>query len=235
MEAGKQDKKLEWGKILLGCLAPVLVACISGVVALVTNWDKVESILGRFSTSDTILKEEFTDPASGWDIYSDELGNSVAYKDSAYRIFVNEPDIYLFGSPGISVRDSVIKFSTTYMAGPEDNVFGVACRYQDVDNYYQLVISTDGYYGIAKRVGGELIWLNDEKMVQSDYIHTGAYTNQITALCDGDRLGLNVNGHKLAEVKDSDINGPGDIALMAGSFAETGVDISFDHLVVSKP
>lgn len=234
-EAG-QDKKLEWGKILLGCLAPVVVACISGTVALVTNWDKVEGILAKLSKSDTILKEEFTSEDTGWDIFSDEFGNIVGYNNGAYQILVNEPSVYLFGSSGLNVRDAVIKVSTQYTSGPEDNVFGVACRYQDVDNYYQFSISTDGYYGIAKRVGGELTWLGDEeKMLESEFIHTGANTNILTAVCNKELLQLSVNGHDLMKISDSDIKEPGDIALMAGTFDEQGVDISFDHLIITKP
>jgi hypothetical protein len=109
------------------------------------------------------------------------------------------------------------------------------CRYQDVDNYYELVISTDGYYGIGREFRGEFTWLGADDMQASPEIHTGGLTNLIQADCVKDRLTLYANGHKLLEVHDKSIPQPGDIGLIAGASEETGVDIYFDHLTVTKP
>ena len=36
-----------------------------------------------------------------------------------------------------------------------DGDFGVICRYQDIDNFYGLEVSEDGYFSIWKYVDGE--------------------------------------------------------------------------------
>jgi hypothetical protein len=232
----KKANHLEVGKAALGCISAVAVACISGTVALVTNWETVQKFLGSFSTSPILFTDEFSDPDSGWDRYRDETtGNITDYENGSYHIYVNEPNVDLYGNPGKSFSDVIIKATVQYLGGPEDNIFGVMCRYQDVDNYYELVLSNDGYYGIGKEVGGQFTWLGADKMQASDAIHTGGATNLIQAECVKDSLTLSANGHKLMSIRDTDLPGPGDIGLMAGSGDQTGVDISFDHFSVKKP
>ena len=234
MSQNDHSQKLEVGKALIGCLSAVLVACISGAVALVTNWDKVEKVLTQVSPSNTLYQEEFTSLDSGWDVYQDDEGNLIEYSQGAYRIFVNEANISIGGSPGVDYSNVSIQVTTQYLAGPQDNLFGIECRYQNPDNYYEFAISSDGYYGIGKRVNGDFSWLG-EKLEQSDYIHTGDRTNQINAVCDKDLLSLSVNGHKVMEIRDGEITGGGDIALFAEAIDEVGVDIAFDHLKITKP
>jgi hypothetical protein len=232
----KKASRLEFGKAAFGCISAVAVACISGTVALVTNWETVQKFLGSFSTSSTLFTDEFSNPDSGWDRYRDETtGNITDYENGSYRIYVNEPNTDLFSNPGKSYSDVIIKATVQYLGGPEDNIFGVLCRYQDVDNYYELVLSNDGYYGIGRTVGGQFNWLGTEKMQVSDAIHTGGATNIIQAECKKDTLVLSANGHQLMSVRDTDLPDSGDIGLIAGSGDEAGVDISFDHLTVKKP
>jgi hypothetical protein len=231
----KQAFRLELGKSLIGCLSAIVVACISGTVALVTNWDKLEKMFSNISTSQVLFQDEFSDPTSGWDRYSDPEGSLSDYADGNYRILVNEPDVDITSNPGKSFSDVAIKVTVQKHGGPDDNVFGVICRFQDVDNFYELVLSSDGYYGIGRMLNGEFTWMNAEEMQTSDQIHTGSLTNLIQAECVKTRLTLYANGHKLAEVNDKMLPQSGDIGLMAGAYKEAGVDIYFDHLTVKKP
>jgi hypothetical protein len=231
----KQAFRLELGKSLIGCLSAIVVACITGSVALVTNWDKLEKMFANFSTSQVLFQDEFSDPSSGWDRYMDPDGSLSDYVDGNYRILVNEADVDIISNPGKSFSDVAIKVTVQKHGGPDDNIFGVICRFQDVDNFYELAVSSDGYYGIGRKSNGDFIWLNADQMQSSDRIHTGDLTNLIQAECVKTRLTLIVNGHKLAEVTDKTLPQSGDIGLMAGAYKETGVDIYFDHLLVKKP
>lgn len=232
----KNASRLEFGKAVIGCLSAIVVACISGTVGIVTNWDKVQQVWASFNFSDTLFNDEFSDVNSGWDRYIDEdTGNITDYEDGSYRIFVNEPNITLYTNPGKSFSNAIIKVNTQYAGGPEDNFFGVQCRFQDVDNHYQLIISSDGYYGIERWFEGEFTQLGAEQMQFSEEIHLGEMTNQIQAECVKNRLALYANGHKLLEVTDDTLPQSGDIGLLAGSYDVSGVDIRFDHLSVKKP
>ena len=35
--------------------------------------------------------------------------------------------------------------------GPDDNDFGIICRYIDDNQFYYAIISSDGYYGIVRK------------------------------------------------------------------------------------
>jgi len=118
--------------------------------------------------------------------------------------------------------------------GPDDNDFGVICRYQDVDNFYFFIISSDGYYGIGKTVDGVQELIGTDQMNPDDAINQGDANNHIKADCVGSHLVLHANGAKLADVEDTSLSS-GDVGLIAGTFDEAGADIHFDNFVVRKP
>jgi hypothetical protein len=122
----------------------------------------------------------------------------------------------------------------TKLGGPDDNDFGLICRYIDEETFYGFLISSDGYYGITKRNKSDHQVINAETMQFSDVIKRGDATNKIRAECIGNRLLLWANGEKLAEVIDDDYSA-GDVGLLAGSFDKIGVDILFDNFVMTKP
>jgi hypothetical protein len=55
-----------------------------------------------------LFRDGFTDTAGGWEIVDNEFG-STGYYNGAYRIFINQPDYYLWSNPRdlifIDVRD----------------------------------------------------------------------------------------------------------------------------------
>jgi len=54
-------------------------------------------------------------------------------------------------------QDIEISVQTQKISGPNDTNFGILCRYQDKDNYYSFLISSDGYYGILKMQDGLIL------------------------------------------------------------------------------
>ncbi len=186
-------------------------------------------------TSGTILfSDDFNDPDSGWDRYSDEDG-STDYYDEGYRILITIERQLFWANPYRNFIDVRIEVDADLIGGSEDNSLGVICRYEDIDNFYALVISSDGYYGIRKRIdGGDLEILDDDSLRFSDAIHLGGERNHITAECIGNSLRLFANGVLLKEVTDSDISS-GDVGLIASTFDAPTTDILFDNFVVYAP
>jgi hypothetical protein len=117
---------------------------------------------------------------------------------------------------------------------PDDNLFGLVCRYQDDQNFYALVIGSDGYYGIYKRIDGEQSLIDQVHMDFSDAIHPGVEDNVIRAVCQADQLGLIVNDMPLIQVQD-DALAQGDVGLILGTFAKPGVNVLFDDFIVITP
>jgi hypothetical protein len=188
---------------------------------------------GNELSPDVLFQDDFSDPSSGWDRVN-ETDGTTDYVDGAYRIFVNSPSFDIWANPGLDFTDTVIEVEATKVAGPDDNDFGVICRYQDLDKFYFFIISSDGYYGIARVVDGEQELMGQESMADSDAIKQGMATNKIRADCVGDQLSLYVNGTLLVEATDSTYTA-GDVGLIAGTFDVAGTDIHFDNFVVREP
>jgi len=180
-----------------------------------------------------LFQDDFSDSSSGWDQVNVTEGIT-DYQNGHYRILVNTDDTDIWANPGLYFTDVVVEVDATKVGGPDDNDFGVICRYQDVENFYFFIISSDGFYGIGKYDNAEWILLNEDQMLPTEDVNQGNATNRIQADCVGTRLVLYANNVKLAEIEDSSFSS-GDIGLLAGTLAETGVDIQFDNLVVKKP
>jgi hypothetical protein len=122
--------------------------------------------------------------------------------------------------------------------GPDDNLFGLICRLVDEDNYYFLVIGSDGYFGIGKSWYGELSFIDaNVDTYYSDFINQGRTNNNIRAECVGDQLSLYANGTLLVTVQDATFS-EGGVGLVAGTNEQYGVNILFDNfqaMPVEKP
>ena len=90
------------------------------------------------------------------------------------------------------------------LGGPDDNTFGVICRYVDTGNFYAFLIGSDGYFGIIKVKDGVYSLLSGSSMDYSPSIVRGTGTNRMLGVCSEDELGLFVNGDLLTIVQDSD-------------------------------
>ena len=180
-----------------------------------------------------LFEDDFNDTNSGWDRYADE-DTFTDYTQNGYRIFVNTPDSYSWANPYLHLTDVIVEVDTYKLGGPDNNDFGVICRYQDVENFYFFVISSDGYFSINKYRGGTLEIIGNEQYGESNVIRQGTASNQIQASCVGDTLEITVNGAALFNVQDVDFPS-GDVGLIAGTFDEPGADILFQNFKVYRP
>jgi hypothetical protein len=130
--------------------------------------------------------------------------------------------------------DVRVDVDVTKTAGPDDNYFGVICRYKDGSNFYILAISSDGYYGIIKVLDGSLSLLGAEQMQPSEAIQQGNAANHLSAECKGKTLSLSVNGQPLFTVEDGAFSS-GDVGLEVTTRQAGGVDVLFTNFSVTKP
>ncbi|WP_299025285.1 hypothetical protein [uncultured Thermanaerothrix sp.] len=181
-----------------------------------------------------LFQDDFSDPNSGWDRRQDDDGVTDYTGDGAYRIRVDTPNLEVWANPGQNFTDVRIEVDATKVAGPDDNDFGLLCRYVDTQNFYFFLISSDGYFGIGKKVNGEAQVLGAKNLEPHTAIRQGTTTNHIQADCVGNALSLYVNGTLLRTVKDDTFQ-EGDVGLTAGTYDEAGVEILFDNFVVYAP
>jgi hypothetical protein len=212
----------------------ILFGCSLLIAGLACNFSSITPDEPAAPTEAGVLfQDDFSDEDSGWDQYRDSLAIT-DYEDGGYRIYVNESNYDVWANPGRSFTDVSVEVQATRVGGPEENDFGVICRYQDVDNFYFFIVGSDGYYGIGMVADGVQQLVGMDAMLISQGINKGSETNTIRADCVGDRLTLYANGTILADVRDSTLRS-GDVGLIAGTFDDPGADILFDNFVVRQP
>ena len=221
--------------IILGCRGLDLKRTIIPLTAFTLIFLCGCSII-RFFPDDSriLLVDDFSQPKYGWNVWKSESGSAVSYYEGGLVFIINTPNFDIISSPDGIFPDARIEVLGTKLVGPDNNVLGVICRYQDEKNYYGFLISSDGYYGILKVMDGNYKILNSVNMEFSEIIKKGSEMNHIRADCKGPSLVLSVNGTRLAETVDNDFTS-GKVGLIVGSYKETGIALLFDNFMVLKP
>jgi len=196
--------------------------------------------LACFSTStqstpsNILFSDDFSNTDNKWDQVS-ESARSTDYYNNAYRITVSDTNSDAWANPGSeSFTDVQIEVDATKNGGPDDNDFGIICRYTDVDQFYYGVVSSDGYYGIMKMTSDGGMPIGSDSLLESDKIIQGGASNHIRFDCVGSTLTLYVNSTQVGQQTDSTYT-TGNVGLIAGTFDTAGTDILFDNLFVYKP
>ena len=180
-----------------------------------------------------LFMDDFSTPTGGWRTHEDRL-TYAGYDQDGFRLSVDQPNFLIWSVPGLNFQDIHIYARAQRLDGPDDNLYGLICRYQDNHNFYAFMISSDGYYGIYRKQAGYLSLMGSTKMGFSEVIRRGGDYNQIMAICRGDQLALIVNDTNLLQVTDSTFT-YGDVGMIVGNLAEPGTNILFDYFIVSKP
>lgn len=187
--------------------------------------------IGPKQSTNILWQDDFSDPKSGWEVGEYDTG-SVGYANGYYVVVSYGNGSTMWGVANRSFDNVDIEVDAMPVSGPENNDYGIICREQKEGSGYYFLISSDGYYAIAKGTETGYEWLVD--FTESDAIKQGNNTNHLRAVCNGTQLSLYVNGQLVAKAGDSDFSS-GDIALTATSYESESVEVRFDNLVVRKP
>ena len=183
------------------------------------------------SSGTVLFQDEFDASTTGWDRFSNE-GGIMDYFEGGFRILVQQPSLNFWSTPRKNYGDVRIETDVLKRAGPDENRMGIMCRYQG-GNYYFFIISNDGYYAVGKFINDQTTLLGQTEMQPSTLIEPNMISH-LRADCIGSTLTFYVNFNQVATVQDSDLPS-GDIGVLAGTFSQPGVDVSFDHFVVMQP
>ena len=214
---------MKFRNLVLLSLSLFLTACQSPLFAdLVT------------SPGDKLYWDDFSTPAadSSWPEITDANG-VLGYANNAYRMAVFTPNYQTWAVSGHAYQDVQVEADVVRNAGPFINLMGLVCRYQDANNFYFFVISSDGYFAIGKFQAGTVSLIGQEMMAFNPAILQDA-SNHLRFDCTGSTLTGYVNGTPVGMTEDAAFP-EGDAGLTAGALDEGGVDVSFDNFVVIKP
>jgi hypothetical protein len=175
-------------------------------------------------------QDDFSDE-TGW--FVDEQNDYVfQYQKGAYLITVNIPNAFIWSIWDRTYSDSRQEVEGSWDGGPQDGFYGLVCRHKDGQNYYGLVISSNGAYRILKNEEGTMENLA-EGSAPAGLIRVNE-ANRVTADCIGDTLTLYANGQQLTQVKD-DAFESGVVGLVAGTKIVTGFTARFDNYALLSP
>lgn len=185
----------------------------------------------------TLLQDDFSGEKNcGWILYNGRGVTSVI-QEGKLQISNSLSGEISWSVADRSFDDVIITTQARQVEGPNDNAYGIICRYQSPDNFYVFLISGDGYYAIGKYQSGspQIQYLTGEgQYVYSDAINQGTATNEIKASCVGNELSLSVNGIALESITDPTfVNG--DIGLGASTFQPGTTVIEFDSIRAIAP
>lgn len=177
-----------------------------------------------------ILDDDFSS-GIGW--YTNQEENfGFKYTENGYLIYVNILNASIWSIRETELTDLRIEIDAEQISGPEDGFYGASCRYQDEDNYYALVISENGQFGILKMVEGEKEFIQ-EGIAPDGVIKPGGLNN-IIGDCIGDKLTLYANQTKLTEIRDETFPS-GIFGLIVGTRRREGVEVEFRRVNVKAP
>jgi hypothetical protein len=184
----------------------------------------------------TYYHDDFSNPASGWDQVNAADG-ATEYADGQYRLYSALPNYLLWANPQkVFPEDVVIDVRATKKNGPDNNAFGILCRYQDARNYYALAITSDGQAGIAKVQNGQgPSLISGAHMEPAKGIEKGNSVNLLRAECVGNNLMLYANGVLVATATDNTFLSSSDAGLWLESYDDPGTEIFFNDFTVRHP
>jgi hypothetical protein len=180
-----------------------------------------------------VLLAESFDRSTSLEQYEKSTGRA-AVSDGEFSLQVFEPNYMQWSLVKSSFSDTIIDVQAHKAAGPDDNFYGVICRYQDDNNFYFLGIASDGYYGIGSMINGERSLLSGDDLQPTQAVQGGTSINHLHAVCSGTTLSLEVNGQMLQSVQDQNLV-QGKAGVFAGDFADAGLQILFDNLLITRP
>lgn len=223
----KYQMKRAIGLLIFAMLLGLITACLP------------EEIQGPDPCNEggTLLNDDFDETKDcGWVLFNgrgvtEEIGEGVL------RISNSSSGELAWTNAGRNFDDVIINVQANQVGGPDDNAYGVICRYQNEENFYVFLISGDGHFAIGKYQSGspQIQYLSGGgEYVFSDAINQGSSRNDIRASCIGNELSLSANGIPLETVTDPTFV-TGDIGLGASTFQPGTAVIEFDSIRVIAP
>jgi hypothetical protein len=210
-----------------------LCSSILKLLLLVVVVSACTTLTPKVNPGEVLFQDDFSRPSSGWDRYEDETYKS-DYEDEMYIINIQQQNTEAWALPGLSFEDVIINVESSKVAGPDDNVYGVICRYQDSENFTFFLISSDGYTGIGAYIDGEKELLSHPTLLPSDAVETDGGSNYLRAECVREQLRLMVNNQLVAQAVAQNVI-MGDVGLIAGSYDKSGVKVRFDNFSTIQP
>lgn len=217
-------------------LALLLLLLVGGIMLAACRLPAAET--ADLCTGEGVLiADDFSgEEDCGWVLYN-RGGAVAAVTGGVMQLTTSQVGSLWWTNPDRSFDDVVITVDAAQISGPDNNAYGVICRYQDPENFYLFLISGDGYYAIGKYQSGseQVLYLTPNNEYQpSEAINRGAASNRLEVRCVGNELSLAINGMPQPAVTDPTFV-VGDVGLGVSTLEAGTAVVEFDNFRVTSP
>ncbi|MGB4594302.1 MAG: hypothetical protein WBI14_00160 [Anaerolineaceae bacterium] len=185
--------------------------------------------LGRLG--ERLLKDNFSDENSGWDVRTTDEGDLTAYVNDEYRMKVNSANYDMWSNPNDFVNNSdvIVDVDVRMGSNPGDSAAAVICNYNMSTHGDFTVAAIDGagYAQIYEYVGGEINVL----FISETPLKLNPQVNHLTAHCLGSSVTLLVN-NQIVGTATSNVSSPGNVGLLSATYEKSTADFYYDNFVV---
>ena len=187
------------------------------------------------SAADTqVLEDDFSNSVSGWPNVAatrdSDAGFSVYTDSGQYQLTPVKDDTFgLVPAPRQASGDNVrVETDMFLYAGIGAGAGGVACRAQDMQNFYGFIARGDAVLLIVKVKDGQPTPLAQGRVKS---VMAGSVDTRFTVECKGDTLSLSATGGSRIEATDSELRGGRSGLIVAGE-KMAGTSAVFDNFVL---
>lgn len=205
------------------------------IILLVMLLGACSSAKPKYTASDWVVVDEaLLTSTTDFETGTFDDGSSLSQQAGQYVIHTTNirSGRYLAGkSQDSPIKNMVIEVKATQQVGTDDNWFGVMCRIDEANVGYAFLISSDGFWALARSDGSRLRFL--ENWRKHSAIKKNS-TNTIQAYCIDDYLALYINGEFIGDIEDNRISEAGQVALISGGPEGQPVTVAFHDLQVKQ-
>lgn len=187
-------------------------------------------------SGESYYESDFDNPLSDWVYFltnGQESGANANIENSKLRIDITDPNTWLYFYLEPLQVDNVRVDTKVENLGRNNNNVSLICRHSDA-GWYEFNVANNGEYTIFRYDPA----LSDPYIALftggSTAIKTGKGTNELTAICNGDKLTLGINGVEVRTVRDQNLKS-GQVGFSLSSFSVTPIIGEFDYFVASVP
>ena len=171
------------------------------------------------------FQDDFSDPASGWKGWNDEIVVA-GYEDGKFKIQTFQTGWSDWEVIPGSYQDVRVSVDLTAWNGSRDSYAGLICRFQDRDNYIVATITPFGGYAMSRQKAGDWEQISADAFDVNLVPRLGVM--HLLFECLGEELNLYANGVLIGSGKVAEI-GEGQAGMYAGAYTDPGIDVYFDN------
>lgn len=229
MTGHARSRRLHAGLCLL-LLALIVAGCRTSPLAGDVAGD------GPPTGSEVIFSDAFGEGTSGeWHLEADDVSGA-HLAEGRLVVTVHEPNsVHYVTLTEPAFDDLVLEVDVTQLTGSPSASYGILLRMAGPQQFYRFEITGNGQYIVERHDGPDSFVRLTEKWASSPALQTGLNAvNHLAVVAEGSSFSFYANDQLLAEVNDSSYQ-QGPVALDAGTFGPTELQVAFDNVVISRP